>query len=124
MISVGSRGSFQRTIAWAKRLDNGGAFRQLEAHGRRGVQALQKATPVDTGETAASWDYRIIRTPTQARIEWFNTNESNGVSIAIIRQYGHGTGTGGWVEGIDYINPALKPIFDQIANDVWKEVIR
>lgn len=124
MISIGSKGSFAKTLNWAKRVEHGKALRRLAPHGRRGVQALEKATPKDTGETAASWEYRVIFSAGQARIEWYNTNAPDGVNIAIIRQYGHGTGTGGWVEGIDYINPALKPIFDKIADDVWKEVIK
>lgn len=124
MLSIGSKGSFAKTLQWAKRVENGKALKHLAPYGRRGVQALEKATPVNTGATAGSWEYRVIFSPTQARIEWYNTNVVDGVNIAIIRQYGHGTGTGGWVEGIDFINPALKPIFDDIANDVWNEVIR
>lgn len=89
-----------------------------------GVSALSSATPRDTGETAGSWEYRIERTSDSISIIWYNTNEVDGVNIAVIRQLGHGTGTGGYVEGIDYINPAIKPIFDRITEAVWKEVIR
>lgn len=90
--------------------------------GRRGVEALSAATPVDTGATSQSWRYEINLDRTRTTLTWLNTNTVNGVNIAIILQYGHGTGTGGYVAGKDYINPAIKPIFDDIANSVWKEV--
>ena len=88
------------------------------------VEALSAATPVDSGLTASSWYYEIEHNDTGASISFFNSNVNEGVPIAIILQYGHGTGTGGWVEGRDYINPAIQPIFDQIANDVWREVTK
>ena len=100
----------------------GDQFRGLEAYGIRGVDALSSNTPRDSGLTAESWNYRIVKDPDHPRIEWFNDNVQNGSVIAILIQYGHGTGTGGYVEGRDYINPALRPVFDKIADDVWKEV--
>lgn len=86
------------------------------------MQALSSATPIESGETANSWYYKINRTKESVSITFHNSNIQNGVPIAIILQYGHGTGTGGWVEGRDYINPAIQPIFDKIAEDAWKEV--
>lgn len=87
-----------------------------------GVDALSAATPVDTGKTAASWGYVITRTSDTATITWTNSNVNNGVPIALILQYGHGTGTGGYVKGRDYIKPAIRPVFDELANELWKEV--
>lgn len=94
----------------------------LESIAQRGVAALQAATPTESGLTAASWGYRIINEGGSVTIEWINTNIQGGVNVAVILQYGHGTGTGGYVAGQDYINPAIKPIFDEIANEVWKKV--
>ncbi len=94
----------------------------LEKYARRGVKALSEATPVDTGETAASWDYEIVEENGRVSVHWTNSNINDSVNIALILQYGHGTGTGGYVQGIDYINPALKPIFDEMADAAWKEV--
>ena len=96
----------------------------LDKFGREGVAALASATPVDSGETAASWYYEITNRNNTITISFHNSNIQNGVPIAIILQYGHGTGTGGWVQGRDYMNPAIQPIFDQIANYAWKEVTR
>lgn len=94
----------------------------LEKYARQGVQALSRATPVDSGRTAASWDYEIVEQEGRVSVHWINTNVNEGVNIALILQLGHGTGTGGYVVGIDYINPALKPIFDEMADAAWKEV--
>lgn len=94
----------------------------LDSYGKKGVQALSAATPVDSGLTAASWDYKVENRPGGASITFTNSNVNKGVNIAIILQYGHGTGTGGWVEGRDYINPAIQPIFDELVAKVWKEV--
>lgn len=96
----------------------------LDRYGRQGVEALRSATPVDTGLTANSWYYEIVKTNNRATIAFYNSNVQRGIPIAIILQYGHGTGTGGWVEGRDYINPAIRPIFDAIAESAWKEVIK
>lgn len=95
----------------------------LSKYGKIGVNALLQATPKDSGVTSQSWNYRIEVNNNNASIVWYNTNVVKGVNIAVILQYGHGTRNGGWVEGTDYINPAMKPIFDKIANQVWKEVI-
>lgn len=94
----------------------------LSKYGKIGVNALLQATPKDSGVTSQSWNYRIEVNNNNASIVWYNTNVVKGVNIAVILQYGHGTRNGGWVEGTDYINPAMKPIFDKIADQVWKEV--
>ena len=88
------------------------------------MAALASATPTETGKTASSWFYEISHNKGSATITFSNSNINKGVPIAIILQYGHGTGTGGWVEGRDYINPAIQPIFDKIANEAWKEVTK
>jgi hypothetical protein len=97
-------------------------LRGLEGYGQSGVDALSSATPRRTGKTAESWKYRVIRDRSHPRIEWYNTNIRNGSVIAVLIQYGHGTGTGGYVQGRDYINPAIRPIFDKIADDMWRQV--
>lgn len=94
----------------------------LDKYGREGVQALSSATPIRTGETAASWYYEIIQNESGFSIVWKNSHINKGVNIAIILQYGHGTRNGGYVEGRDYINPALQPVFERMANSLWKEV--
>ena len=96
----------------------------LDKYGREGVNALSSATPVESGVTAASWYYEIEHSSGSAAIQFYNSNVNKGVPIAIILQYGHGTGTGGWVQGRDYINPAIQPLFDKMAEEVWKEVTR
>lgn len=96
----------------------------LDAYGREGVAALASATPVDSGKTASSWRYEIQQESGSVTISFCNTNIQNGVPIAIILQYGHGTGTGGWVQGRDYIDPAIRPVFDKIANEAWREVTK
>ena len=98
-------------------------FKQiLDKYGEAGVKALAEATPKDTGKTAESWYYKIENNQNSITISWFNSNRNKGVPIAIILQYGHGTGNGGYVKGIDYINPAMKPIFNDLAKNAWKEV--
>lgn len=94
----------------------------LDKYGRKGVDILSAATPVDTGKTAASWDYIIERKNGDVSLIWTNSNVNKGVNIALILQYGHGNGNGAYVQGIDYINPALAPVFDDIAENVWKEI--
>ena len=123
MFRVSSPGSFSKTTAFLERLQSGRMFSNLSSHGQRGVDALRSATPFETGETAGDWGYQIGKTNDRVSISWFNTHNEDGVKIAIIIQYGHGTGTGGWVEGRDYINPAMRPIFDRILEDVWRQVI-
>ncbi len=122
MIRVTSKGDYEKTIRWLRRQSTSVAFENLDKYGRQGVEALRKATKVDTGLTAASWEYRIIKNKKRPAIEWYNTNVVDGTSVAILLQYGHGTGTGGYVQGTDYINPAMRPVFDQIIANFWKEV--
>ncbi len=122
MITFESSGSFDRTEKFLSRMSRGDIFQSLESAGQAGVQALAAATPVDTSETANSWSYTVKRTRGSYSIEWTNGHIVAGVPVVILLQYGHGTGTGGYVRGRDFINPAIKPVFDKIANDVWKAV--
>jgi len=124
MISITSKGSFGKTDAYLNRMKNSDIFAALDKYGAIGVAALSAATPVESGLTAASWTYETVKRRGYYSIIWRNTHSQSGKPIAILLQYGHGTGTGGYVQGRDYINPAIKPIFEQIANDVWKEVTR
>lgn len=124
MIGVKTSGSFDNTLKFLRRASKEDSIGNLDSYGERGVRALQAATPKESGETARSWAYRVVRDRGRVRIEWYNTHEQDGSNIAILLQYGHGTGTGGWVEGRDYINPAMRPVFDKIASDIWKEVSR
>lgn len=123
MISVSSRGGFSKTEAFLRRARDL-RMQILRRYGEEGVRALSLATPKDTGETASSWYYQIKEDKTSTTIEWLNRHVEDGVPIAVILQYGHGTNGGGYVEGIDYINPAMRPLFEEIANSVWKEVSR
>lgn len=124
MISFRHKGDFSKTSRFLEKVKSAVRRGDLDKYGQQGVAALASATPVDTGKTAQSWDYRITTTRDSVTITFHNTNFQNGVPIAIILQYGHGTGNGGWVQGRDYINPAIQPIFDKILNDVWKEVTK
>ena len=124
MIRFKQIGDFEKTNRYLKKLGNGDYLKGLNRFGEMGVKALSEATPKDSGETASSWSYRIIKNERSVIIEWDNSHLNDGVNVAILIQYGHGTGTGGYVSGIDYINPALKPVFDKIANDAWEEVTR
>lgn len=124
MIKFTVGGSTQRTEAFLRKMERGDLFTNLKRFGDRGVQALRAATPRDSGATAEAWTCEVSTTGGNVTLWWKNTNVVNGFNVAIGLQYGHGTGTGGWVAGYDYINPALRPIFDEIANDVWKEVQR
>lgn len=122
MIKFTVGGSTDTTRKFLERMAKQDLYSSLESLAQRGTAALQAATPVDTGVTASSWSHEIETKDGKTTIHWKNTHSVNGVNIAIILQYGHGTGTGGYVAGRDYINPALKPIFDEIAEDVWKRV--
>lgn len=124
MISVRQKGDFAKLTRYLEKAKNGARLKDLDKYGREGVAALASATPVETGLTASSWTYEIVRANGSVAIKFNNTNIQNGVPIAIILQYGHATGTGGWVQGRDYINPAIQPIFDRIANDAWREVTK
>lgn len=123
MISLTSKGDFRKTEKFMKNARTKKLMSILKQYGEEGVAALMVATPLDTGRTASSWRYEIKIENNCIRLVFHNDNIQNGVPIAIILQYGHGTGTGGWVEGRDYINPAIQPVFDKIANSAWKEVI-
>lgn len=122
MITFRQKGDFSKFSKYLEKVTKAAKVDILDEYGRAGVSALSSATPVDSGLTAASWYYEITRTDGSATITFLNSNVNKGVQIAIILQYGHGTGTGGWVEGRDYINPAIQPIFDKLAEDAWKEV--
>lgn len=121
-LSIQSSGDFKRTESFLQKMMRGDIYRALEENAKMGVDALAAATPVDSGLTAASWGYEISRSRGAASITWTNTHIVSGAPIAIMLQFGHGTGTGGYVSGRDYINPALKPVFDKIAENVWKAV--
>lgn len=124
MIKIRHRGNFNHTEQFFERIKNGKYIRQFDRYGREGVAALSAATPVDTGKTAASWYYEIVRNAKGSySIQWKNSNVNGGVVIAVLIQYGHGTKSGAYVQGVDYINPALRSVFEQIADNAWKEVI-
>lgn len=122
MIVIKQHGDFRNIEDILKKSTKVNYYQILERYAQAGVEALANATPVDTGLTAESWGYKITHSGTSYTISWTNSNVVKGVPIAIILQYGHGTRNGGYVEGRDYINPALQPIFDKMANDAWKEV--
>ena len=122
MISFRQKGDFSKLTKFLERAKETVYLGDLNKYGRQGVAALASATPIDSGETAESWYYEIENNKESATITFYNSNVQNGVPIAIILQYGHGTRNGGWVEGRDYINPAIQPIFDQIVDDAWREV--
>ena len=124
MISFRQKGDFSKLDRYLERVRETIRHIDLDKYGRAGVAALSSATPVDSGLTANSWYYKIENSNGRSSITFYNSNIQNGVPIAIILQYGHGTGTGGWVEGRDYINPAAQPIFDQIVKDAWEEVTK
>lgn len=124
LITFKHKGDFSKTTRYFNRAREVVRRGILDKYGKAGVAALSSATPVDTGVTAQSWSYKIENTSGSSKLTFYNSNVENGIIIAIILQYGHGTGTGGWVEGRDYINPAVQPVFDQIVNDLWGEVTR
>lgn len=122
MIKFRQKGDFSNLTNFLERAKNVVKIGDLDRYGREGVAALSSATPIDSGKTASSWYYKIENKNGSASISFHNSNINEGVNIAIILQYGHATGNGGYVEGRDYINPAIQPIFDKIAEDAWKEV--
>lgn len=123
MISVTTKGSFDRTEKFLKKNVHMNFDRYLEMYAQKGVEALAAATPKRTGLTADSWGYEIVKGPEQTSITWTNSNVVDGwYNVALMIQYGHGTATGVYVEGIDYINPAIRSIFDALAEEIWKEV--
>lgn len=117
------KGNFKNTERFLKRANRFNIDQLLERYGQEGVEALRATTPKDTGLTANSWYYKVKKETDRITITWSNSNIQNGVSIAVILQYGHATRNGGYVEGIDYINPAMRPIFDRIAARAWEEVM-
>ena len=122
MISFRSKGDFSKTLNYLNKMKNITDRVNLDKYGQRGVEALRSATPKESGKTAQSWGYFTERTSNSVKLIWTNSNINDGVNIAVLIQYGHGTGWGRYVEGIDYINPAMRPIFEEISQDVWKEV--
>lgn len=122
MITIKSSGSYKNTYDFLNRIIQGSIFSDLDHYGRVGVDALSNATPIESGETAQSWRYKVVRSKTHTGIQWYNNHVVDGSNIAVLIQYGHGTGTGGYVTGRDYINPAIRPVFDSIADAVWKKV--
>lgn len=124
MISFRQKGDFSKLTGYLEKVKEAARLSILDKYGREGVAALASATPVESGKTADSWYYEIERQNGSATISFYNSNVNKGVPIAIILQYGHGTGTGGWVEGRDYINPAIQPIFDKLTEEAWKEVTK
>lgn len=124
MMTLKSNGDFSKVTNWLERMKESAHIGILDKYGKRGVDALRDATPKDTGKTADSWDYEITNENGRATITFTNSNIQNGIPIAVILQYGHATNGGGWVQGIDYINPAIRPVFDEIVNEAWKEVTR
>lgn len=124
MLTFRHKGDFSKTTRYLDRVKTAVHLGLLDKYGREGVAALASATPTDTGLTARSWYYEIENNKGSITISFLNSNIQNGVPIAVILQYGHGTGTGGWVQGRDYINPAIRPVFDRIVADAWKEVTK
>lgn len=124
MITLKAKGDWSRTFKFFERCAENKFIKELDQYGKTGVEALSIATPYDSGDTASGWDYSIHRSRGRISIHWTNSNVVDGVPIAIILQYGHATKNGSWVEGRDYINPAIQPIFDDIANTAWKELTR
>ena len=124
MIRFRHKGDFSKLTSYFEKVKKTVRLSTLDKYGRQGVEALSSATPIDTGETANSWYYEVTSENGIVKISFNNRNVQNGVPIAIILQYGHGTNNGGWVEGRDYINPAIQPLFDKIADEAWKEVTK
>lgn len=124
MITFTQKGDFSKLDSYLNNLKGLFGRSDLDKYGKMGVEALSSATPYDSGNTAGSWYYKINRNGNQVSLEFCNSNVNKGVQIAIILQYGHGTGTGGWIEGRDYINPSIQPVFDEIVNELWKEVCK
>jgi hypothetical protein len=122
VISFSSPDSFKKTEAFLRKVSLLKIDKLIESEARKGVNALSSATPVDSGVASVSWDYEILKTNNSVTIYWTNSDIEDGYAVAVMIQYGHGTGTGGYIHGIDYINPAMRPIFDQIAETVWKAV--
>lgn len=123
IIKITQKGDFSKTFKFLRKLKQKKFLKKLHSYGQMGVEALSEATPVRSGLTASSWDYILEATNSTISIIWTNSNENKGLYIAVLIQYGHGTRNGGYVQGIDYINPAMRPVFEKIADDAWLEVI-
>ncbi len=123
MLIFRQRGNFNNTERFIKKVLNKEIYKNLDEYGMKGVEALRASTPVRTGLTADSWDYKIIQNKGDIKIVWTNSNFNKGEQIAVLIQYGHGTGNGGYVQGRDYINPSMRVVFDEIAEDIWREVV-
>jgi len=122
MIKFTQKGDFSKLNSYFQKTLQKIHASKLDYYGKLGVDALREATPKDTGKTSESWSYNYVISNGRIELSWSNSNFNKGVPIAVVLQYGHATGTGGWVEGIDYINPAMRPVFDKIAKDLWKEI--
>lgn len=123
MIGISTRGDNDKTTKALKKLLDGDIYSDLERYGQIGVAALASATPTETGLTAHSWTYKVFRGK-KPGVAWYNTNMVGGTSVAVLIQYGHGTGTGGYVAGRDFINPVIQPLFDRFADEIWKKVTK
>lgn len=124
MIKVTVKGDYKKTEKYLKRVQKMSLDEYLNRAGVMGVAMLAAYTPIDSGRTASSWDYEIHKSHDMVKIVWTNSNTSNGIPIAVLIQYGHATRNGGYVEGRDFINPAIQPVFDKLAEDIWTEVTR
>lgn len=124
VIKFEHKGNFNKTELFLRRIRYREQYKKLDKLAQKGVNALAHATPIDTGKTASSWGYEIHTSGSTVSIVWTNSNMNNGVNIALLLQYGHGTRNGGYVKGRDYINPVMQPIFDEILEEVWKEVTK
>ena len=124
MITFTYSGSFNNTEDFLRRMSKADVMPILKTAGQLGAEILSRNTPVETGETAHSWSYTITRKKDSYRIDWSNSNSQNGSNVAVLLQYGHGTGTGGYVQGIDYINPSIRPVFEALVADIWREVTK
>ena len=124
MIRVKCTGDFKNTIKFLEQSTKLSMNDILHKYGQAGVKALSAATPVDTGDTSRKWGYEISNNKGSASISWTNDSVTNGIPIVILLQYGHGTKNGGYVSGVDFINPAIKGVMDQLADSIWREVTK
>lgn len=122
-MQITSKGDFSKTTKFLEKIRRNEVFENLDRYGEMGVAALSQATPKETGESATSWKFRTVKTRNSVEIHWYNTHvNDHGTPIAVLVQYGHGTGTGGYVQGRDFINPAMRPLFDRFVNEIWEKV--
>jgi len=124
MITISQKGDFEALTKYLKKTSTVLNNVNLDKYGKEGVALLSMNTPKQTGATASSWNYKVVKNNKELSLQFYNTNVVNGSNIAILLQYGHGTRNGGYVQGIDYINPSVKPLFEKLANDVWREVTK